>query len=111
MRGLAQHQGPSPSCLLLGSALLRKSFVLKSEPPTPTRHTTTQTSTHHYHHQINPMQARRLSGEERYAPYLQLRKIKDHFIFTIESAGAWRPHELFQYAVEVRAAAAPLHLA
>lgn len=45
--------------------------------------------------------ARRLSGDDRYAPYLQLRKIKDHFIFTIESAGAWRPHELFQYAVEV----------
>ncbi|KAL4433723.1 hypothetical protein ABPG75_000164 [Micractinium tetrahymenae] len=44
---------------------------------------------------------RRLSGEERYAPYIQLRKIKDRFIFTIESAGAWRPHELFQYAVEV----------
>lgn len=50
------------------------------------------------------MQARRLSGDDRYAPYLQLRKIKDHFIFTIESAGAWRPHELFQYAVEVRGA-------
>ena len=48
-------------------------------------------------------QARRLSGEERYAPYIQLRKIKDHFIFTIESTGAWRPHELFNYAVQVGA--------
>lgn len=27
---------------------------------------------------------------------------KDHFIFTIESTGAWRPHELFKYAVDVR---------
>jgi DNA-directed RNA polymerase I and III subunit RPAC1 len=40
-----------------------------------------------------------LSGEERYAPFLQLRKVKDHFIFTIESTGAWKPHELFSYAV------------
>lgn len=46
-------------------------------------------------------QVRRLSGEERYMPYLQLRKIKDHFIFTIESTGAWRPHELFKYAVQL----------
>ncbi|PRW20693.1 DNA-directed RNA polymerases I and III subunit RPAC1 [Chlorella sorokiniana] len=44
---------------------------------------------------------RQLSGEERYAPYIQLRKIKDHFIFTIESTGAWRPHELFNYAVQM----------
>ena len=46
-----------------------------------------------------PLQVRRLSGDERYKPYLQLRKVKDHFIFTIESTGAWRPHELFQHAV------------
>lgn len=32
-----------------------------------------------------------------------LLQIKDHFIFTIESTGAWRPHELFNYAVQVRA--------
>ncbi|GAB4819550.1 hypothetical protein N2152v2_006967 [Parachlorella kessleri] len=44
---------------------------------------------------------RRLSGEERWSPYLQLRKVKDHFIFTVESTGAWRPHELFNYAVDV----------
>ena len=44
---------------------------------------------------------RRLSGEDAYAPYLQLRKVKDHFIFTIESTGAWRPHELFRYAVDL----------
>lgn len=44
---------------------------------------------------------RRLSGEAKWAPYLQLRKIKDHFIFTIEGTGGWRPHELFNYAVQV----------
>jgi DNA-directed RNA polymerase I and III subunit RPAC1 len=43
--------------------------------------------------------ARRMSGEPEWAPYLQLRKRKDHFIFTIESTGAWRPHELFKEAV------------
>ena len=53
------------------------------------------------------LQVRRLSGEERYAPYIQLRKIKDHFIFTIESTGAWRPHELFNYAVQVCAQGGP----
>ena len=42
---------------------------------------------------------RRMSGEPKWAPYIQLRKRKDHFIFTIESTGAWRPHELFQEAV------------
>jgi DNA-directed RNA polymerases I and III subunit RPAC1 len=44
---------------------------------------------------------RRMSGEAKWAPYLQLRKLKDHFIFTIESTGAWRPHELFNYAVQL----------
>jgi DNA-directed RNA polymerase I and III subunit RPAC1 len=42
-----------------------------------------------------------MASEERYAPYLQLRKIKDHFLFTIESTGAWKPHELFAYAVQL----------
>ena len=47
------------------------------------------------------LQVRRLSGEDKWSPYLQLRKVKDHFIFTIESTGALRPHELFNYAVDV----------
>ena len=33
------------------------------------------------------MQVRRLSSEEQWAPFLQLRKRKDHFIFTVESTG------------------------
>jgi DNA-directed RNA polymerase I and III subunit RPAC1 len=45
--------------------------------------------------------ARRLSGEARFAPYIQLRKAKDRFIFTVESTGAWRPHELFTHAAAV----------
>ena len=43
---------------------------------------------------------RRMSGEPQWAPYIQLRKRKDRFIFTIESTGAWRPHELFKEAVD-----------
>lgn len=43
---------------------------------------------------------RRMSGEPQWMPYIQLRKCKDHFIFTIESTGAWRPHELFKEAVD-----------
>ena len=110
--------------------------------------------TRHAHRARCTLQVRRLSGEEQYAPYIQLRKVsggasagsgararpgtgaalwrfphvpsitpplplasyahslhshypprplqvKDHFIFTIESTGAWRPHELFGYAVDL----------
>ena len=32
---------------------------------------------------------------------VQLRKLKNHCIFTIQSTGAWKPHELFQYAIQV----------
>lgn len=43
---------------------------------------------------------RRMSGEPEWESFLQLRKRKDRFIFTIESTGAWRPHELFFEAVD-----------
>ncbi len=33
------------------------------------------------------MQLRRLSGEEKWKGRLQLRKRKDHFIFTVQSTG------------------------
>ena len=39
------------------------------------------------------MQLRRLSGEEKWKGRLQLRKRKDHFIFTVQSTGA--PHHLY----------------
>lgn len=44
---------------------------------------------------------RRLSGEPKWEGVVQLRKIKNHFIFTIQSTGAWKPHELFQYAIKI----------
>ena len=46
-------------------------------------------------------QVRRLSGEEKWRHILQLRKKKDHFLWTIESTGAWQPHKLFNYAVRL----------
>ena len=42
-----------------------------------------------------------MSGGEEFAPYIQLRKIKDHFIFTIETTGSWKPHILFNFAVKL----------
>lgn len=44
---------------------------------------------------------RRLSGTPEFRDALQLRKVKDHFIFTIESTGAWKPQDIFKYAVKV----------
>lgn len=44
---------------------------------------------------------RTMSGGEEFASYIQLRKIKDHFIFTIETTGAWKPHLLFNFAVKL----------
>lgn len=43
---------------------------------------------------------RRLSGEEDFSDYIQLRKRKDRFLFTIESTGAYKPHEIFQEAIK-----------
>lgn len=45
--------------------------------------------------------ARRMSGEPHWSDKIQLRKRKDHFIFTIESTGAWKPHELFLEAIKI----------
>ncbi|KDD74930.1 hypothetical protein H632_c981p1 [Helicosporidium sp. ATCC 50920] len=44
---------------------------------------------------------RRLSGEERWQGAIQLRKLKTAFLFTIQSTGAWMPHELFSHATRV----------
>ena len=52
-------------------------------------------------HELLLEKVRRMSGEPKWEPYLQLRKRKDRIVFTIESTGAWRPHELFNYAVEL----------
>jgi len=51
-------------------------------------------------------QVRRLAADPRWAGCLELRKRKDHFIFTVESTGALPPHTLFLRAVDVLAAKA-----
>lgn len=52
------------------------------------------------------LQVRRLAADERWAGRLHLRKRKDHFIFTVESAGALPPQVLFLRAVTALAAKA-----
>ena len=49
------------------------------------------------------VQVRRLAADERWAGRLELRKRKDHFVFTVESAGALPPAALFTRAVDVLA--------
>lgn len=50
------------------------------------------------------MQVRRLSGEDKWREHLQLRKRKDHFIFTIESTGILKSDVLFVRAIDVLSA-------
>ena len=49
---------------------------------------------------------RRLLEEPRWREALELRKRKDHFIFTIESTGALAPAALFREALGILAAKA-----
>ena len=42
---------------------------------------------------------RRMSGEDEFKDLIQLRKRKDKFVFTIESTGAYKPHEIWSEAV------------
>lgn len=51
-------------------------------------------------HEILLEKVRRLSGEDELRDVIQLRKRKDKFVFTIESTGAYKPHEIFQEAVK-----------
>ena len=44
---------------------------------------------------------RMLSGEEKWKKYFQLRKIKNHFLFTIESTGILPPHVLLKEALAI----------
>lgn len=48
--------------------------------------------------------ARRLSGEAPYEGRLEVRRVKDHFIFTVESVGALPPATLVTRALDVLAA-------
>lgn len=44
---------------------------------------------------------RNLTRDEKWAKLVQLRKKKDHFIFTIESTGILPPDQLFVQALDV----------
>ena len=44
---------------------------------------------------------RTMSGDARWAPYVQLRRIKEHYLFTIESVGQMPPGTLFTEAVDI----------
>jgi len=47
---------------------------------------------------------RHLSGEGRWEGVLELRKVKDHFLFTVESTGVLRPRDIFTRAIDLLAA-------
>lgn len=49
---------------------------------------------------------RRLLEDEKWREVLELRKRKDHFIFTIESTGAVAPDRLFKQALAILASKA-----
>ncbi|CAL8469321.1 g8862 [Coccomyxa elongata] len=55
-------------------------------------------------HEKQLEKVRRMSGEEEWSEHLQLRKRKDHFIFTIESTGILPPHQLFLRSLDQLAA-------
>ena len=46
-------------------------------------------------------QVRRLSGEPRWAGVLELRKVKDHFLFTVETTGVLKATDVFAQAIDV----------
>ena len=47
------------------------------------------------------LQVRRLSGEEAWRGCIELRKRKDHFIYTLQSTGVLRPEQLFTRAIDI----------
>jgi DNA-directed RNA polymerases I and III subunit RPAC1 len=52
-------------------------------------------------HEMLLERARRLSGEDRWRGVFEVRKRKDHFLFTVESTGAVAPDELVRRALAV----------
>lgn len=52
------------------------------------------------HDSARLLQVRRLSGENAWRGCIELRKRKDHFIFTVESSGVLRPEQLFTRAID-----------
>ena len=47
------------------------------------------------------LQVRRLSGEESWRGCIELRKRKDHFIYTVQSTGVLCPEQLFTRAIDI----------
>ena len=45
-----------------------------------------------------------MSGEEAWRGRMELRKRKDHFIYTVESTGVLRPEQLCARALDILAA-------
>ena len=52
------------------------------------------------HNNARLLQVRRLSGEDTWRGCIELRKRKDHFIYTVESSGVLRPEQLFTRAID-----------
>jgi DNA-directed RNA polymerase I and III subunit RPAC1 len=55
---------------------------------------------------LPPLQVRRLCEQERWASAIALRKVKDHFIFTVESTGVLPPAVLVERALDILSAKA-----
>lgn len=49
-------------------------------------------------------QVRQMSGEDAWRGCMELRKRKDHFIYTVESTGVLRPEQLCFRALDILAA-------
>ena len=54
----------------------------------------------HPRNKLGCLQVRRLAADERWAKRVRLRKLKTHFIFTVQSAGQLRPEDLFCTALD-----------
>lgn len=52
------------------------------------------------HNSARLLQVRQLSGEDAWRGCIELRKRKDHFIYTVESSGVLRPEQLFTRAID-----------
>ena len=44
---------------------------------------------------------RNLLSDPEWADRIEINLVKDHFVFTIESTGALKPHELFEEALAI----------
>jgi DNA-directed RNA polymerases I and III subunit RPAC1 len=50
---------------------------------------------------VATLQIRHLSGEDKYKDYIEVRRRKMHFIFTIESVGQIPPERILQQAIQI----------